>query len=316
MRIPYELLTGLRYPRAKRRNISSRSFPPPRLICIGAGRGHADRGAVGDEWLRARCARPHPRHGSPRHHLSPGEGRQLARAGRGGGARIPRSRPPPPYIRGRATCCARAATSPAPCWRGIDPRQEQKVSEMRQHNEVRKLEDLKPGEFDIVLGVELRSSWAGRRRQDRPDDPAGQRHPGRHSAALPPLQRGRRVPGRQVRVRPRPEWRLNIRTRRAVSRWRPRHRRAPEAGDDLFDGALVARQVAQRCRSWSTSVDWTRQPRHFFRAVATEKDRDVPDPVPAGRHRRLQHRLHPGDGGAGEQATSPSCARSRHAGAR
>ena len=59
MALPYELLIGLRYTRAKRRNHFISFISLISMLGIGLGRGRADRRAVGDERLSEGTAHAH-----------------------------------------------------------------------------------------------------------------------------------------------------------------------------------------------------------------------------------------------------------------
>jgi lipoprotein-releasing system permease protein len=69
-------------------------------------------------------------------------------------ARHPRVQASAPFVQAQAMLAAGQAVRGA-LVRGIDPAQEERVADIGQHMRLGALEDLRPGEFELVLGVDL-----------------------------------------------------------------------------------------------------------------------------------------------------------------
>jgi lipoprotein-releasing system permease protein len=153
MALPYELLIGLRYTRAKRRNHFISFISLISMLGIGLGRCRADRRAVGDERLSEGVAHAHPRRG-----LAYPDHRHQWRAGQLAGRC--RAGAEAPEVRARRLSSSRRDVYRR--WRvkgalvrGILPDQEDKVADFRKTIKSGSLDDLRPGEFGIVLGADL-----------------------------------------------------------------------------------------------------------------------------------------------------------------
>jgi lipoprotein-releasing system permease protein len=155
--LPYELFIGLRYTRAKRRNhfISFISL----TSMIGIGLGVAALIVVlsvmngFQEELRARIL------GVASHVQITGENNQLANW-QGLSAKVdkaPHVQAVAPFIMAQGMLSNGQAVQGA-IVRGVLPSTETNVSDLSTHMRAGKLDDLKPGEFGIVLGVELAQS--------------------------------------------------------------------------------------------------------------------------------------------------------------
>ncbi len=151
---PYELWIGLRYTRAKRRNhfisfISSVSMAGIALgvmaliVVLSVMNGF-------QEELRARIL------GVAAHIEATGPGERLTDwpALAAQTARHPLVRAQAPYVSGQALLTAGQATK-GTLIRGILPERENQVTDVAVHMQSGRLEDLRAGEFGIVLGAEL-----------------------------------------------------------------------------------------------------------------------------------------------------------------
>jgi lipoprotein-releasing system permease protein len=175
-----------------------------------------------------------------------------------------------PYVEGEAMLREGGDLS-GTLLRGIDPAAEQKVSEIGQHMKAGKLEDLKAGEFDIVLGAEL-AEQLGVGPGDKIDlmiplasvTPAG---------ILPRFRRFNVVGVFQVGMYEfdRGLVLINIQDAAALYRMGDRVTGVRLKLHDLFQAPRVSREIAQQLPQLVYISDWTRQHANFFRAVATEK---------------------------------------------
>ena len=270
MRIPYELLTGLRYTRAKRRNHFISFISATSMICIALGVAtlivvlSVMNGFESE--MRTRIL------GMASHAIiyRPGVGidnwQDLASLA----AKNPKVEATAPYIEGEAMLREGGDLS-GTLLRGIDPTAEQTVSEIGKHMKAGKLEDLKPGEFDIVLGAEL-AEQLDASVGDKIDlmiplatvTPAG---------ILPRFRRFNVVGIFQVGMYEfdRGLVLINIQDAAALYRMGDRVTGVRLKLHDLFQAPEVARQIAQQLPQLVYISDWTRQHANFFRAVATEK---------------------------------------------
>jgi lipoprotein-releasing system permease protein len=270
MRNPYELFTGLRYTRAKRRNHFISFISLTSMICIALGVAtlivvlSVMNGF--EREMRNRIL------GMASHAIiyRPGVGIEDWQHLAGLAAQNPKVEATAPYIEGEAMLREGGDLS-GTLLRGIDPAAEEKVSEIGQHMKAGKLEDLKPGEFNIVLGAEL-AQQLGVDIGDKVDlmipladvTLAG---------VLPRFRRFNVVGIFQVGMYEfdRGLVLLNIRDAAALYRMGDRVTGVRLKLHDLFEAPAVARQIAQQLPQLVYISDWTRQHANFFRAVATEK---------------------------------------------
>ncbi|MDR3418639.1 MAG: lipoprotein-releasing ABC transporter permease subunit [Nevskia sp.] len=270
MRIPYELFTGLRYTRAKRSNRVISFITAVAIICIAIGVTalitvlSVMNGFEGE--MRSRIL------GMASHAViyKPGEGienwQELAQLA----AQNPKVEATAPYVEGEAMLREGGDLS-GTLLRGIDPVLEQKVSEIGAHMKSGKLEDLVPGQFNIVLGVEL-AQQLGVEIGDKIDlmiplvsaTPAGLLPRFRRFNVVGTFQVGMYEFDRGLVL-------LNIQDAATLYRMGDRVTGVRLKLHDLFEAPMVARQIAQQLPQLVYISDWTRQHANFFRAVATEK---------------------------------------------
>lgn len=156
--------------------------------------------------------------------------------------------------------------------RGIDPKLEQTVSDLGQVMKVGKLEDLKPGEFGVVLGIELARAL-GVQYGDKVTliAPQGLVTP---AAVLPRLKQFTVVGVFEAGMFEYDSGLALINIQDA--------QRLYQLGDgvsgirlklkDLFNAPVIARQVARELPPNLYATDWTQSHANFFRAVQIEKN--------------------------------------------
>lgn len=266
----YELFAGLRYTRAKRSNRVISFITAVAITCIAIGvmalitvlsvmNGF-------EREMRDRIL-------SMASHAiiyRPGEGIENWHDLAAIATKNPKVEATAPYIEGEAMLREGGDLS-GTLLRGIDPAAEQTVSEIGLHMKEGKLEDLKPGEFDIVLGAEL-AEQLGVGVGDKIDlmiplasvTPAG---------ILPRFRRFNVVGVFQVGMYEfdRGLVLINIQDAAALYRMGDRVTGVRLKLHDLFEAPQVSRQIAQQLPQLVYISDWTRQHANFFRAVATEK---------------------------------------------
>ena len=266
----YEMFAGLRYTRAKRSNRVISFITAVAIVCIAIGvtalitvlsvmNGF-------EREMRDRIL-------SMASHaiiFRPGEGiddwQHLAELAK----RNPKVESTAPYVEGEAMLREGGDLS-GTLLRGIDPAAEKNVSEIGEHMKAGKLEDLKPGEFNIVLGSEL-AQQLGVEVGDKIDlmiplatvTPAG---------ILPRFRRFNVVGVFEVGMYEfdRGLVLLNIQDAAALYRMGDRVTGVRLKLYDMFQAPQVAREVAMQLPQLVYISDWTRQHANFFRAVATEK---------------------------------------------
>ena len=295
----YELLIGLRYTRAKRRNhfISFISL----ASMLGIGLGVATLIVVlsvmngFESELRGRIL------GMASHATISGneDGLPDWQAAAAFARQNPAVIGTAPYIEGEALVKVGGEIS-GTVIRGVVPAEEAQVSEIGTKMDSGRLDDLAAGEFRIVLGHELASSSAWRV-GDKVDlmipqlsvTPAG---------VLPRFRRFTVAGVFRVGMYEFDRGLVLIHMADAAALYRmgrPGDRRAAEARRPV-------RRAPGRPRDCPGDtggllrVGLDAQPRQLLPRGGDRKDRDVPDPFALGRHRRLQHRLDAGHGRAGQ----------------
>jgi lipoprotein-releasing system permease protein len=266
----YELMLGLRYTRAKRRNnfISFISL----ASMLGIGLGVATLIVVlsvmngFERELQNRIL------GTASHATISGLSDGLP-DWRGVAARVeqnPKVAGAAPYIEGEALLKVGSDIA-GTLIRGVQPGEEEKVSELGSHMEAGKLADLKPGEFNIVLGIEL-AQQLGVTVGDKVDLMI----PQLSVTAAGVLPRFRRFNITGVFKMGMYEFDhglvlINLEDAAALYRLGDNVSGVRLKLYDLFQAPKVAREIARETPGVYFVSDWTRSHANFFRAVATEK---------------------------------------------
>lgn len=272
MMLPYELLIGLRYTRAKRRNhfISFITAISMAGIALGVAALIVVLSVMNgfQTELRARIL------GVASHVQITGGGAGLA--GWQGVAKFALGSPQvlaaAPYIMAQGMLSLDQAVQGA-IIRGILPAEEDRVAELGAHMKVGRLADLKAGEFGIVLGAELAQSLgAGVGDKVVVMAPQGQFTP---AGIVPRLKSFRVVGIFQVGMYEYDAALALIHMDDAATLYRMGDRvsgvRLKLA--DLYQAPRIARELAAQLagqESYDVS-DWTQQHANFFRAVQMEK---------------------------------------------
>ncbi|MBS1191841.1 MAG: Lipoprotein releasing system, transrane protein, LolC/E family [Rhodocyclaceae bacterium] len=271
MTFPYELLIGLRYTRAKRRNhfISFISL----ISMLGIGLGVAALIVVlsvmngFQKELRTRIL------GVASHIQITGVGGDLADWPQvaAEASRHPEVRAAAPFIQSQAMFAVDNGVRGA-LVRGIRPDLEEGVADFAGHMQSGKLEDLKPGEFGVILGAEL-----ARALRVLVGDkvtliaPQGTVTP----AGLVPRLKSFKVVGifevgmfeydNGLAL-------INLEDAQKLYRMDDRVSGVRLKLDDLFQAPRVAREIARMLTADTYIYDWTKSHANFFRAVQIEKN--------------------------------------------
>ncbi|MBI2383350.1 MAG: lipoprotein-releasing ABC transporter permease subunit [Gammaproteobacteria bacterium] len=270
MRHPYELFVGLRYTRAKRRNhfISFISLVSMAGIAVGVMALVVVLSVMNgfERELRTRIL------GMASHAtISAFEGGLEDWAGV---ATRAESNPDivavAPYIQGEAMLRVGGELS-GTMIRGVLPDHESRVSEVGRHMKAGALEDLRPGEFRIVLGRELAQAL-GVGPGDKVDlmipqasvTPAGVLPRFRRFTVAGVFEIGMYEFDRGLVL-------IHLADAQALYRMGAQVTGVRLKLHDLFQAPRVARELANELPGVYYVSDWTRQHANFFRAVRTEK---------------------------------------------
>ena len=266
----YELLVGLRYTRAKRRNrfIGINSLVSMIGIFVGVWALivvlSVMNGFQKEVRTRILGVASHVQIGSIDNRLP--DWRSVAALA----AQHPRVRATAPFVQAQAMLAAGQAVRGA-LVRGILPEEEEKVADIGQHMRSGSLADLRPGEFGIVLGADLARGLGV-----LPGDkvalvaPQGLVTP---AGVIPRLKQFTVVGSFEVGMADADAGLALVHLRDAqtlyqlgdaVSGVRLRL-------DDLFAARSVARELMTRLPQNVFASDWTRSHANFFRAVEIEK---------------------------------------------
>ena len=266
----YELLVGLRYTRAKRRNhfISFISLTSMAGIALGVAALIVVLSVMNgfQKELRARIL------GVASHVQLSGTGNRLADWQ--GVARIaaehPRVRAAAPFVNAQGMLSAGQAVRGAVV-RGVLPAEEDRVAEIGRHMRAGRLEALKPGEFGIVLGAELaRALGALPGEKVALIAPQGQVTP---AGVIPRLKQFTVVGVFEVGMF---EYDSGLALIHLEDAQKLYQLGAAVSGvrlklDDLFAARTVARELMAKLGADVFASDWTRSHANFFRAVEIEK---------------------------------------------
>ncbi|MBL6752374.1 MAG: lipoprotein-releasing ABC transporter permease subunit [Nevskia sp.] len=270
MRNPYELFTGLRYTRAKRRTRFISFISLTSIICIALGVAtlitvmSVMNGF--ERELRDRTL------GMASHATISGNEQGLADwpAVAAQAAKNPEVVGTAPYIDGQAMLRQGGALSGV-LLRGILPAEERKVADVGDHIVAGDLDALKGGAFSIVIGAEL-AETLGVDIGDKVDLMIPQ-------ASVTPagvLPRFRRFTVGGIFRVGQHEFDsglvlINLNDAQALYRMGDRVTGVRLKLRDMFKAPLVVRQIARDMPQIYYISDWTRQHANFFKAVATEK---------------------------------------------
>ena len=266
----YELLVGLRYTRAKRRNhfISFISLTSMAGIALGVAALIVVLSVMNgfQKELRARIlgVASHVQISGAGNRLEDWQGvAQLA-------LRHPRVQAAAPFVNAQAMLSFGQAVRGSVV-RGILPEQEDKVAEIGRHMRAGRLEALRAGEFGIVLGAELARALGV-----LPGDkvaliaPQGQVTP---AGVIPRLKQFKVVGTFEVGMY---EYDSGLALVHLEDAQRLYQLEDAVSGvrlrlDDLFAARSVAREVMASLGAGAFASDWTRSHANFFRAVEIEK---------------------------------------------
>ncbi|HSU63509.1 MAG TPA: lipoprotein-releasing ABC transporter permease subunit [Burkholderiales bacterium] len=268
--VRYELLVGLRYTRAKRRNrfIGINSLVSMIGICVGVWALivvlSVMNGFQKEVRTRILGVASHVQISSIDSRLP--DWRSIAALA----AQHPRVRATAPFVQGQAMLAAGQAVRGA-LVRGILPEEEEKVADIGQHMRAGSLADLRPGEFGVILGADLARGLGV-----LPGDkvvlvaPQGLVTP---AGVIPRLKQFTVAGTFEVGMVDADAGLALVHLRDAqtlyqlgdaVSGVRLRL-------DDLFAARGVARELMARLPQNVFASDWTRSHANFFRAVEIEK---------------------------------------------
>ncbi len=267
---PFELFVGLRYTRAKRRNhfISFISFVSILGIALGIAALITVMSVMNgfEKEIRARIL------GVASHIQITGGDRGLAdwQAVADDAAKRPEVTGTAPFVAGQGLLSTGAAVRGV-FVRGVVPELEDRVADVGKHMVAGKLSDLRPGEFGIVLGVNLASAL----RVDVGDRvtliaPHGQVTP----AGLVPRLKQFKVVGifkvdhneydSALAMARLEDAQVLYRLEDRVSGVRLKTR-------DIYEAPRVAQELARTLRTEAWITDWTQQNANYFRAIQIEK---------------------------------------------
>jgi lipoprotein-releasing system permease protein len=268
--VRYELLVGLRYTRAKRRNhfISFISLTSMAGIALGVAALIVVLSVMNgfQTELRARIL------GVASHVQISGANNKVAdwQAVVAIAAKHPRVRAAAPFVNGQGMLSAGQAVRGA-IVRGILPAEEDSVAEIGRHMRAGRLDALKAGEFGMVLGADLARSISA-----MPGDkvtliaPQGQVTP---AGVIPRLKQFTVVGIFEIGYI---EADAGLAIVHLEDAQRLYQMDSSVSGvrlklDDLFAARTVAREVMMKLGNEFYATDWTRVHANFFRAVEIEK---------------------------------------------
>ena len=267
---PYELFIGLRYTRAKRRNhfISVIALISMLGIALGVMALITVLSVMNgfQKELRGRIL------GVASHVVINGVGNRLVpwRDVMASATKHPDVVAVAPFVLAQSMLSVGSAVQGAVI-RGIDPQAEAKVAEVGQHMRSGRMEDLKPGEFGIVLGSELARALTVRVGETVVlIAPQGQVTP---AGILPRLRQFRVVGIFEVGMY---EYDyglayIDIQDAQRLYRLEDAVSGVRLKLEDLMQAPRVARELARLLPGEAYAADWTRSHANFFRAVEIEK---------------------------------------------
>ena len=271
MRLPYELLIGLRYTRAKRRNhfISFISMISMAGVALGVAALIVVLSVMNgfQKELRTRIL------GVASHVQITGAGGELADwpAVAAASSKHPRVQAAAPFVQGQGMLSYEQGVR-GTLIRGVVPDLEEKVAGFREHIRAGRWEALRPGEFGIILGSDLAAAL-GARLGDKVAliVPQGTVTP----AGVAPRLKSFRVVGIfEVGMYEYDSGLALIHMEDAQKLYRMDDRVSGVRLklDDLFQAPRVARELMATLDGDLFVADWTRSHANFFRAVQIEKN--------------------------------------------
>lgn len=267
---PFELFIGLRYTRAKRRNhfISVIALISMLGIALGVMALITVLSVMNgfQKELRGRIL------GVASHVVINGVGNRLVpwRDVMDSAAKHPDVVAAAPFVLAQSMLSVGSAVQGAVI-RGIDPKAEATVAEVGKHMRSGRMEDLKPGEFGIVLGSELARALTVRVGETVVlIAPQGQVTP---AGILPRLRQFRVVGIFEIGMY---EYDyglayIDIEDAQRLYRLEDAVSGVRLKLDDLMQAPRVARELARLLPGEAYAADWTRSHANFFRAVEIEK---------------------------------------------
>ena len=267
---PYELFIGLRYTRAKRRNhfISVIALISMLGIALGVMALITVLSVMNgfQKELRGRIL------GVASHVVINGVGNRLVpwRDVMASATKHPDVIAAAPFVLAQSMLSVGSAVQGAVI-RGVDPQAEATVAEVGKHMRSGRMEDLKPGEFGIVLGSELARALTVRVGETVVlIAPQGQVTP---AGILPRLRQFRVVGIFEVGMY---EYDyglayIDIEDAQRLYRLEDAVSGVRLKLDDLMQAPRVARELARLLPGEAYAADWTRSHANFFRAVEIEK---------------------------------------------
>ena len=270
MRNPYELFAGLRYTRAKRRNHFISFISATSIVCIALGVAtlivvlSVMNGFESELRKRILGMAAHATISAPDGEMT--DWRSVAAKAR----ENPAVEGAAPYIQGEAMLRVGSQLS-GTLLQGIDPAEETQVSDIARHMKAGSLDALKPGAYNIVIGVEL-AEQLGVDVGDPVDlmipqatvTPAGILPRFRRFTVAGVFQVGMYEYDRGLVL-------LNLEDAATLYRMEGKVTGVRLKLHDLDQAPRVAREIARSLPGLYYVSDWTRQHVNYFKAVATEK---------------------------------------------
>ncbi len=270
MRQPFELFIGLRYTRAKRRNhfISFISATSMLGIALGVTALITVLSVMNgfENELRARIL------GMTSHAVvtQPGQPMTDWQAIADEVARFPAVKGSAPYVEGEGMVRHGRELSGV-LMRGIEPSAEARISRIAEHMIYGSLQDLKEGEFSIIIGRHLAMALG-----IAPGDPVDLMIPTANvtpAGVIPRFRRFHVVGVFEVGMYEYDRSLVLVHRRDAAALYRMGD---AVSGlrlefDDVYAAPFLARDIAEQLPGFFRVTDWTRQHRNFFAAIQTEK---------------------------------------------
>lgn len=270
MRNPYELSAGLRYLRAKRRNHFISFISAASMICIALGVAALITVMAVMNGLEQEMRNRILSNAAHASILGGDEGLADWQSVAAQASKNPEVIGVAPFIDGEAMVKVGSDLS-GTSLHGILPAEESRVSDIGRHMKAGSLDDLKPGEFGIVLGVEL-AQTVGVAVGDSIDLMIPQAD-ALSSGVLPRLRRFKVVGTFQVGTRDFDSGLalLNLQDAATLYSMQDRVTGVRLKLREMFDAPRVVDELSRQLKGDYQFSDWTREHASFFKAVGTEK---------------------------------------------